>query len=156
MSIRGARRREPHPMKIFMLTVALTAAVSTMHAQNAGNAFVIRPYITSGNLAGSRFWTLPTIALIAVDGAAKTADSYFTRKNIAGGGDEYNPLARPFVHTAGVQAASMAAMFGAEVAAAYFLHRRRHENLGRAVLAVGTVTNGLGAAASFKHRVADW
>jgi hypothetical protein len=143
-------------MKIFLLMLALTAAVGTMCAQNAASAFVVRPYVSIGNLAGSRFWTPSTIALIALDGAAKTADSYFTRMNIAGGGEEYNPLARPFVHTAGVQAASMAATFGAELAAAYFLHRRRHDNLERGVLAAGTVTNGLGAAASFKHRVPDW
>lgn len=156
-------------MKIFMLIVVLAIVVGTllgtMRAQNAGsalraqdggNAFVIRSYISSGNLAASRFWKPSTIALIALDGAAKTADGYFTRKNIAGGGVEYNPLARPFVHTAGVQAASMAAMFGGEVAAAYFLHRRRHDIMGRGVLGAGIVSNGLGAAASFKHRVADW
>ena len=78
-----------------------------------------------------------------------------TRENIAAGGEEYDPLARPFVHTTGVLVAA-AALFGAEIATAYVLHRRRHDNLGRAVLVGGTAMNGLGAASSYKHRVAGW
>ncbi|MFY9906645.1 MAG: hypothetical protein WAK62_15940, partial [Terriglobales bacterium] len=78
------------------------------------------------------------------------------RKNIDGGGMEYDPIARPFVHTAGVQVASMTALYGAEIVSAYLLHRRRHELVGHAVLAGGALMNGLGAAFSIKHRVADW
>lgn len=125
-------------------------------AQQIYPPFIVHPYISNGDLASSRFWTPSTIALVALDGAAKTADSFFTRKNIAGGGVEFNPLARPFVHTAGLQIAAMAGMFGAEVVTAYFLHRRTHHNLGNAVLISGVVINGIGAAASYKHRVGDW
>ena len=112
-------------------------------------------YITRGDLAASRFWTPATIALVAFDGAAKAADSLATRRNLDGGGEEYNPVARPFVHTTGLQVAATAALFGAEIATAYLLHRKRHNNLGRAVLLGGAVINGLGAASSFKHR-AGW
>jgi len=141
-----------------MLMVVLAVAVmsGTVRAQVARSAFVVRPYITRGDLGASRFWTPSTIALVTLDGAAKAADSIATRENIDGGGDEYNPLARPFVHTTAVQVAATAALFGAEIAAAYLLHRRRHENLGRAVLFGGAIVNGLGAASSFKHRVASW
>jgi len=102
-------------------------------------------------MAASRFWKPSTIAL---DGAAKVADCYATRKNVDGSGVEYDPLARPFVHTTGVQVASMEALFGAEVAGSYVLHRRRHEVAGRAVLAGGALMNGL--AFSIKHRATDW
>jgi hypothetical protein len=128
----------------------------TVFAQEAQNAFVVHPYRSDGDPAGSRFWTPSTIALVALDGGAKAADSYITRRNIDGGGAEFNPIARPFVHTAAVQAVATGAMFGAEVATAYWLHRRGHDNFGRAVLVGGAVVNGVGAALSFKHRVAEW
>ncbi|MGB0048916.1 MAG: hypothetical protein WBP70_15820, partial [Terriglobales bacterium] len=104
-----------------------------MRAQVARNAFLQHPYRTREDLTASRFWTPSTIALVALDGAAKAADSFATRENIAGGGEEYNPLVRPFVHTTAVQVSATAVLFGAEVAAAYLLHRRRHDSLGRAV-----------------------
>lgn len=117
---------------------------------------MLHPYISHGDLSKSRFWTRSTIFLVSLDGAAKTADSFFTRKNIDGGGDEYNPLARPFVHTTAIQITAMAALFGTEIATAYLLHRRRRDNLAHATLAGGAVMNGLGAADSFRHRVAGW
>jgi hypothetical protein len=47
----------------------------------------------------------------------------------------------------------MSALFGAEIATAYLLHKARHTMMERGVLAGGAVMNGLGAASSFKHRV---
>ena len=100
----------------------------------------------------SRFWTPRTIVLVALDGGAKAADGYATRYNIDRGGVEHDPLMRPFVHTTGVHVSAMAAMFGGEVAAAFLLHRRRHDRLARLVLLGGTVVNGFGATTSFMHR----
>ena len=94
--------------------------------------------------------------MVLLDGAAKAADSFATRRNIDGGGAEYDVLARPFVHTSGVQVAAMTALFGAEIAIAYALHHRHHGNLARAVLVGGAVMNGLGAAESYRGRVASW
>ncbi|HKM85453.1 MAG TPA: hypothetical protein VJW96_04550 [Terriglobales bacterium] len=147
-------------MKMFMTILLLGAIAGSLRAQEiraqeVHAAFVVQPYITRGDLAASRFWSPSTIALVALDGAAKAADCLATRENIAAGGEEYDPLARPFVHTTGVLVAA-AALFGAEIATAYVLHRRRHDNLGRAVLVGGTAMNGLGAASSYKHRVAGW
>jgi hypothetical protein len=143
-------------MKIFLLSAMFAGMCGGVLAQTAQTAFVVNPYISTRDLSNSRFWTHSTMALAAIDGAAKTADSIFTRKNIDGGGNEYNPLARPFVHTTGVQIAGMAAMFAAELGGAYLLHRRRHDVLGHALLGIGAVTNGLGAACSFKNRVPSW
>jgi hypothetical protein len=94
--------------------------------------------------------------LVALDGAAKTADSFATRKNLDGGGEEYDPMARPFVHTPAVQIAAMAALFGAEIATSYMLHQRGHDHMARAILVMGATMNGLGAATSFKNRVSGW
>ncbi|MFZ0563459.1 MAG: hypothetical protein WBX02_09800 [Terriglobales bacterium] len=158
-------------MKILAVILALAVGTGNLSAQDvradavsapdigateAHHVFAVRPYVTKREMSASRFWKVPTIALVALDGAAKAADCYATRKNIDGGGMEYDPIARPFVHTAGVQVASMTALFGAEIVSAYLLHRRRHELVGHAVLAGGALMNGLGAAFSIKHRVADW
>jgi hypothetical protein len=141
------------PVKTFIRILTLLALASNLSAQEVHAAFAMRSYRTNRDSSTPRFWTPLTIALIATDGAAKAADSYATRKNLDNGGVEFNPLARPFVHTAGVQVGAMAAMLGAELAAAYFLHRKRHDNMGRAVLAGGALANALGAASSIKNRV---
>jgi hypothetical protein len=143
-------------MKILMVILVLAVISGTLRAQQAQNDFAVHPYVTRGDLAASRFWTPGTIALVTLDGAAKAADGYITRRNIAGGGEEYNPMARLFVGTTPVQVAATAALFGAEIATAYVLHRRHHDNVGRAVLVAGATMNGLGAVSSFKHRVANW
>ncbi len=163
-------------MKILTVLLALAATAGNLSGQDvrtdavradavpapdlgvteAHYAFAVRPYVTKKGLSASRFWRAPTIALVALDGAAKAADCYATRKNMDDGGVEYDPLARPFVHTTGVQVASMVALFGGEIMGAYLLHRRRHDFAGHAVLAGGALMNGLGAAFSIEHRVADW
>jgi hypothetical protein len=153
-------------MKILWLTSTLAAMTIGLHAQGmvtqemrvqvARSGFAARPSIRRGGLDASAFWTKPTIALVLLDGAAKATDSFATRRNIDGGGAEYDVLARPFVHTSGVQVAAMTALFGAEIAIAYALHHRHHGNLGRAVLVGGAVMNGLGAAESYRRRVASW
>jgi hypothetical protein len=157
-------------MKMFSVILVLAAMTGSLRAQDLGtqdvradrrtqeaqNVFAVRPYVTRGDLAGSRFFTRSRITLGALDGAAMAADGYITRRNIDAGGEENNPLARPFVHTTAVQVGSTAALFAAEVATAYILHRRGHDGLGRSVLAGGAVLNGLGAASSYKHRVPGW
>jgi len=143
-------------MKMLILLMTLAMMTGTLCAQEANYAFAAHPSVTSGDLAASRFWTRGTIALVALGGAAKATDSYITRRNIDGGGEEYNPIARPFVRTTPVQVAASAALFGAEIATAYMLHRRHHDNVGRAVLVGGLVMDGVGAASSYKNRVADW
>lgn len=143
-------------MKILVAILALVGTACTLRAQDAGYAFVTRPRITRRDLAASRFWTKSTIALVTLDGAAKAADSLATRRNMDGGGEEYNPLARPFVHTPLVQVGSMAALFAAEIAIAYRLHRNRRDKMARALLISGAAANSLGAAISFQCRVANW
>jgi hypothetical protein len=140
------------PVVILVLAAIVMAMAAIVHAQDAGSAFVARPQITGGDLAASRFWTPSRIALVALDAAAKAADSLATRENLDAGGYEHDPMARPFVHNTAVQVASMAALLGGEIATSYLLHRRRHDHVGLAILVGGAVVNGLGAASSFDHR----
>jgi len=141
---------------LLLAAMAVSGHAQDMRVLEARTAFAMHPYVTRGNLAASRFWTTSTVALVALDGAAKAADSFATHENIAAGGEEHDPLARPFVHTTGVYVVALAALFGAEIVTAYGLHRRRHDHVGRAVLVGGAVMNGLGAASSFKHRATGW
>ena len=154
------------PMKMLRMILVLAAMAGSlcsqdvraqaMRSQAAHSSFVVHRFVARGDRATSPFWTPVTSLLVALDGVAKAADSFATRRNIDGGGAEYNPMARPFVHTTGVQVAATAALVGAEIATAYVLHRRHHDRLGRIVLVGGAVMNGLGAASSYKHRVAGW
>src|SRR5208337_4143286 len=129
--------------------LALAAMAGSASAQEAHYAFAAHPYVTRGDMAASRFWTKSTMALAALDGAAKAADSFATRKNIDGGGEENNPLARPFVRNTAVQVVATGALFGAEIASAYWLHKRHHDRIARAMLLEGATMNSLGAASSF-------
>jgi hypothetical protein len=147
-------------MKMLAVILALAAVAGdlcaqALRAQVSPNAFALHSHLTRGDLAASRFWSPSTIALVALDGAAKAADSFVTHENVAAGGVEHDPLARPFVHTTGVYVVALAALFGAEIATAYVLHRRRRGNFGRAVLVGGAVMNGFGAASSFKNRASQ-
>jgi hypothetical protein len=143
-------------MKMPVVILALAAMVMAMavivRAQDVRSAFVAHPHITGGDLTASRFWTPSRIALVALDAAAKAADSLATRENLDAGGYEHDPLARPFVHNTAVQVAATAALFGGEVATSYLLHKRHHDRMGLAILLGGAVVNGLGAASSFDHR----
>jgi hypothetical protein len=139
-----------------VLLLAMVMISASLCAQQARYAFASHAYVTHENLAASRFWTPATIALVALDGAAKTADSFATRENLDRGGEEYDPMARPFVHTPVVQVAAMAALFGAEITTSYMLHQRGHDRVARAILVMGATMNGLGAASSFKNRVSGW
>jgi len=139
-------------MRMLLVSLVLAVTAGTVRAQVAHSAFVAHPRIARADLAASRFWTPGTIALVVLDGAAKAADSLATRRNLDAGGEEHDPLARPFVHTPVVQVTATAALFGAELATAYLLHRTHHDKLGRAVIVLGATMNGLGAAYSVKHR----
>jgi len=140
---------------ILVLAAAGSLRAQELRAQPGHHPFALHSYLTRGDLAASRFWSPSTVALVVLDGGAKAADSFVTHENVAAGGEEHDPLARPFVHTTGVYVVALAALFGAEIATAYVLHRRRHGNFARAVLVGGAVMNGVGAASSFKNRVED-
>ena len=149
-----ARPSTPTVGKIVVLLLSICVGNRVMSAQESRFASAAPPKAADVNFAASRFWKPSTVALVALDAAAKTADSYATRRNIDGGGAEYNPMARPFVHTTSIHVVSMSALLGSEISVAYWLHRRHRENRSRAILLGGAVMNGLGAACSFKYRVA--
>lgn len=98
----------------------------------------------------SPYWTKRSIALIAADALAKSADMAFTMRNAGRPNfQEHDPLASPFVHSGPVLAgASQGLLFASEVFASYELHKHGHPKMSRILLMVGTSGNSLGIATS--------
>jgi hypothetical protein len=98
-------------------------------------------------------------ALLAIDGAAKVADFYFTTQNTALPASLYvrresNPIARPFVtHGRPLAAGYFAACFALDAIASHELRKHGHPKLARAVVLFGIVDNGAAAAMSAQGRV---
>ena len=91
-----------------------------------------------------RFWDTKNRALFATATAFNFGDFAMTHANLQGGGRELNPVVRIF----GRSAPGLAINFGGETAGvmgfAYFLHKRGHHKLERAV---SVVNIGASAAA---------
>jgi len=97
-----------------------------------------------------KFWSATTVALVAMDGTLKGIDAYATNRNLSTGGVEHDAPYRPFVQTTPGRIATFSALLGADLTVAYILHRRGHERLSHAILAVSAANNGYGAITSLK------
>ena len=96
-----------------------------------------------------KFWDKKNSALFLASAALNGADFVVTRANLQGGGQELNPLVRPF----GTSTAGLAVNFIGETAGfitlSYFFHKTGHHKLERAVSLVniggsaGAVSYGL-------------
>jgi hypothetical protein len=103
----------------FVLILVIASSCCAMSAQEMSFAALpVRQPARPDSVFRPQRWNRSLVALAVLDAATKTADAYATRRNIAGGGEEYNPLARPFVHTASIQVIGMAALFSGELASA--------------------------------------
>jgi hypothetical protein len=95
-------------------------------------------------------------ALLAIDGAVKAADFYFTTKNTAAPASLYvrresNPIARPFVmHGRPLAAGYFAGCFVLDAVLSHEFRKHGHPKMARAVLLFGIADNG-GAAAMSAH-----
>ena len=110
-------------------------------------------------------------ALLAIDGAAKIADFYFTTHNAefqtvckkntsvgdycySGSGGESNPIARPFVtHGRPLAAGYFAGCFVLDAVLSHELRKHGHPRMARAVLLFGIADNGIAAGMSAHGRV---
>lgn len=120
-------------------------------------------FIIAASLCWGQEATRTDRALLAIDGAAKVADFYFTTRNVSfqtvcktntsvgdycysGRGQEANPLARPFVtHGRAVAAGYFAGAFVLDAVVSQQLRKHGHPKLARAVVLFGIV-NSAGAA----------
>lgn len=93
--------------------------------------------LAAAPLSAQIFWTPRRKAETGIYAASIAADSWATRKAVARGGfTEYDPLARPFIHSARGQALGSSLGFLAGIGPSYLLHRSGHERLSRAWLHV--------------------
>jgi hypothetical protein len=93
-------------------------------------------------------------ALLAIDGAAKVADFYFTTQNTALPASLYvrresNPIVRPFVmHGRPLAAGYFAGCFVLDAVLSHELRKRGHSRMARAILLFGIADNGIAAGMS--------
>jgi hypothetical protein len=98
-------------------------------------------------------------ALLAIDGAAKVADFYFTTQNTDLPASLYvrresNPLARPFVmHGRPLAAGYFAGCFVLDAVLSHEFRKYGHPRIARAVLLFGIADNGIAAEMSAHGRV---
>ncbi len=101
--------------------------------------------------ATHEFWDRGNITLYSAAAAAAAADFWTTRRVMANGGHEKNPLARPFAGSDATFAAYKAANVGGYLGLSYLFHRKGWHQLERILPMVAISTDG--AAAGFNLKV---
>jgi hypothetical protein len=116
-------------------------------------------FLITASLCWGQEATRTDRALLAIDGAAKVADFYFTTQNTARSASLYsiresNPIARPFVtHGRPLAAGYFAGCFVLDAVLSHELRKHGHPKMARAVLLFGIADNGIAAATSAHGRV---
>jgi hypothetical protein len=109
--------------------------------------------LTSPNLSPEhKFWDTQNRLLFVAAAALNGADFEVTRANLQSGGQELNPLVRPF----GRSTAGLAMNFAGEtvgvIGLSYFLHKTGHHKLERAVSLVNIGTSASAVSFGLAHR----
>jgi hypothetical protein len=107
---------------------------------------------TAQDPGAHKFWTKRTIVLFAIDAATKGMDAYATRRVLDHGGEEYNPISRPFV-TRGTPllAGYFASSLAIDTGLSYLLWRRGHHKLQVVPFLVGTGINAQAGISTFAN-----
>jgi len=83
-----------------------------------------------------KFWDRKNCALFAASAALNGADFAVTRANLQSGGQELNPLVRPFGRSTFGLVANFAGEAAGVIALSYFFHKTGHHRLERIVSVV--------------------
>ena len=114
--------------------------------ESAGPAFVTTSH---REITVHKFWDNQNRVFFAAAAALNAADFAVTRANLQSGGQELNPLVRPFGRSTSGLAMNFAGETAGVVTLSYFFHKTGHHKLERAVsianigLSAGAVTYGL-------------
>jgi hypothetical protein len=84
--------------------------------------------------------------------ALSSADFAVTRANLQSGGQELNPLTRPFSHSTAALAANFAGETAGVVALSYFFHKTGHHKLERVVSMFSMSESGAAVGYGLLHR----
>jgi hypothetical protein len=123
-----------------------TPDVPTSLLEPVSSSFVTTSH---SEIAVHKFWDNQNRAFFAAAAALNAADFAVTRANLQSGGQELNPLVRPFGRSTSGLAMNFAGETAGVVTLSYFFHKTGHHKLERAVsianigLSAGAVTYGL-------------
>jgi hypothetical protein len=98
------------------------------------------------------FWDNQNRALFAAVAASSTADFFVTRANLQNGGQELNPLVRPFGHSTPGLALNFAGETAAVISLSYFFHKTNHHRLERIVSIVNIGASAGAVGYGLAHR----
>ncbi len=93
----------------------------------------VQPTTSREALENHRFWDPENRFLFAANAAFSAADFVVTRDNLRGGGQELNPVTRVFSGSSAGLAMNFAGETAGVVGLSYFLHKRGHHKMERAV-----------------------
>jgi hypothetical protein len=99
-----------------------------------------------------RFWDGKNCALFAASAALNGADFAVTRANLQGGGQELNPLVRPFGRSTPGLAANFAGETAGVIGLSYFFHKTGHHRLERIVSMLNIGGSAGAVAYGLAHR----
>lgn len=110
-------------------------APSTVSTRSEGGGMAFAPVVgvvvTTNVATEHRFWDRENRTLFAVAGGFATADFFVTRRNLASGGKELNPVTRMLSGSTPGLAANFALEMGAVVGVNYLFHKTGHHKLER-------------------------
>jgi hypothetical protein len=113
--------------------ISLASASFRPEAMRA--AGFVRPVqpITLPEKPRHQFWDRKNTLLFATTAGLNTADFFATRHNLRNGGQELNPLTRPFASSTAGLAVNFAGETAGVIGLSYLFHRSGHHKLERAV-----------------------
>lgn len=100
----------------------------------------------------AKFWDRENCFLFAATAAFNTADFIATRNNLRTGGQELNPITRPFTSSTPLLAMNFAGQTAGTIGLSYFFHKTRHHKLERFTSVVSISASGAAVTFDLAHR----
>lgn len=99
-----------------------------------------------------KFWDKQNKFLFIAAAAGNTADFAVTRANLQSGGQELNPLVRPFGRSSAGLAMNFAGATAGVISLSYFFHKTGHHKMERAVSMVNIAGSATAVSYGLAHR----
>ena len=99
-----------------------------------------------------KFWDRENKLLFTTVAVFSAGDFAVTHMNLANGGQELNPIVRPFAGNTGTLAANFVGQTAGIVATSYFWHKTGHHRLERMTPALNVAASAFAVAYGMSHR----
>lgn len=125
--------------------VCLLFVLTTLFSLSASGQQVASNWVSTGDFQQHKFWDRQNTILFATHAGLAATDFALTHRNLASGGKELNPIARPFTNmgTPG-EVVFFAGSTAASLGVTYFLHKTHHHNMERWVARYGVADSASG------------